>query len=116
MVRGSNTPATMNHSTQCRNRITEAKAATPAGRARLDKLTEKENRHLAEHLRQHAEGDTAQAQGGIEGQAPETVPPPLDFLPFNPATTHDRLLGDTGHAEHAEQPFRCHCLIKQTQK
>ena len=41
MVHGSNTPATMSHSTQCHNRITEAIAATPAGRARLDKLTDK---------------------------------------------------------------------------
>ena len=89
MVHGSNTSATMSHSTQCRNRITEAIAATPAGRVRLDKLTDKENRHLAEHLRQQTEDDTAQAQGGIgsSDQAPETVPPHLVFLPFDPGAS-----------------------------
>ena len=79
----------MNHSAQCREWLTTAISSTPEGRARLDKFTEKENRHLAEHLRQHAEGDPALAQGGISsgsGQdAPESVPPTFELLPFEPA-------------------------------
>ena len=51
---------------QCCACLTEVIASTPEGQARLDKLTEKENRHLAEHLRQRAEGDPALAQGGME--------------------------------------------------
>ena len=96
MTYGSETPATMSHSTQCRNRITEAIGATPAGRARLDKLVEKENRHLAEHIRWQAESDTAQAQGEMDSnvQAPETVPPPLGFVPFSATTVPGPLFED----------------------
>ena len=85
IVHGQNTPATLNHSAQCRARITEANAGTEKGRTRFNRLAGNENRHLAEHARQQAEDDTAQAQGGMSrgssgsNQAPETVPPRLDF-------------------------------------
>ena len=64
IVHGQSTSATMNRSTQCRTRITEAIASTANGQTRLNRLVEKENRHLAEHLRQQVEDDPAQAQGG----------------------------------------------------
>ena len=66
IVHGQSTPATMNHSAQCSTRITEAIAGTTVGQARLSKLVEKDNRHLAEHLRQQVEDDPAPAQGGGE--------------------------------------------------
>ena len=70
----------MNNSAQCRSRLTKAIASTPGGHARLDRLTEKENRHLAEHLQRQMEGHPAPAQGGMSssssgGQALEAVPP-----------------------------------------
>ena len=78
----------MNHSTQCRTRIAEAIASPANGQTRLNRLVEKENRNRAEHLRQQVEDDPAQAQGGMSSgsnQAPETVSPPVDLLPFIPA-------------------------------
>ena len=65
MAHGHSTPSTVNHSAQCRARLTEAIASTPAGQARLDKLTEKENSHLSEQVKQQVEGDPAPAQGGL---------------------------------------------------
>ena len=62
MAHGHSTPSTVKHSAQCRARLTEAIASTRAGQARLDKLTEKENRHLSEQVKQQVEGDPA---GGL---------------------------------------------------
>ena len=41
IVHGQSTPATMNHSTQSRTRITEAIASTANGQTRLNRLVEK---------------------------------------------------------------------------
>ena len=86
MAHGHSTPSTVNHSAQCRARLTEATASTPAGQARLDKLTEKENRHLSEQIQQQVEGDPAAVQGGINSssKATEAMPPISEFLPFSP--------------------------------
>ena len=96
IVHGQSTPATMNHSAKCRTRLTEAIASTTEGQARLSKLVEKENRHPAEHLRQQVEDDPTQAQGGMSSsnQARETVPPPLDLLPFSPTAENPTTLED----------------------
>ena len=88
IAQGPGMSPNMQHTAQCRARITEAIAGTQEGEARLQKLTEREDRYLADHRRQHAEDGTAQAQLGIDGpdgpDAPEAVLPPSDFIPASP--------------------------------
>ena len=76
------------HTATCRARLTEAIASTPHGGERLQKFTERKDKYLAEHVRQHTEDGGAQAQGWISGaaatDAPEIVSPPYDLTPLVP--------------------------------
>ena len=64
IAHGPSMSPNMSHTAQCRVRATQAVAGTPQGQARIQKLNQKEDMYLAEHLRHHAEDGTVQAQGG----------------------------------------------------
>ena len=82
LVYGAN-KGTMPHSDVCRARIMEEMSKHATGRARLEKLNERTDKYLAEHLRKNAEGEPAPAQGRMEDNVPKQAPP-LDFAPLAP--------------------------------
>ena len=67
----------MPHSDECRARITAELEQTEQGKMRLERQNARTDRFLAEHLRQHVEGEPADAQGrrGDENVAHQQVPP-----------------------------------------
>ena len=77
------------HKAQCLTRlrvdfrITEEVKKTPAGAARVARLTQQADRYLAEEIEK---GDQASAQGGMDENVPKTEPPPLAFVPFPQAS------------------------------
>ena len=65
----------MPHSDACRARITSELSQTASGRMRIDKMNERTDEFLAEHLRKQAEDVPAPAQGRDEGDVLEQTGP-----------------------------------------
>ena len=80
LTHGPNT-GTMPHSEECRARITAALSETPAGRIRIQKMMEKGDKFIAEHIKGHDE-HAAPAQGGEEpnSSTPEAAAPPFSEI------------------------------------
>ena len=73
---------TMPHSDACRARIVAELSNTEDGRARLERLTERTDRYIAEHMKQQIEGSAAASQGRNEQNGPQQHSPLLEFLPL----------------------------------
>ena len=77
-VKGNSLSSTVQHSEACRQRIMLELAKIEVGRARIAKVTERNDHDLADRV---AEGDQCTAQGGIVPavEAPPMSQPSEDF-------------------------------------